>query len=157
VAQRYPAHPVGQPDQVVLPAVVVTDVDVVAVVVVEQRLDHAVDHPVEQVLAAGHVAVQRHRLDPEGGAEAAHGQRGQAVLVDEVDRGLQDPFPVQAGRTGQLRGCRRALPHGDQIGIELVVTAHRHRPPPRVPAHCPRRPAVVVHSSPMGAGRAASV
>jgi hypothetical protein len=37
--------------------------------------DHGLDEPVEQAVLAGQVVVERHRLDPQLGGEAAHRQR----------------------------------------------------------------------------------
>ena len=74
---------------------------------VEDHLAHALDHG----LLVGHVAVERHRLDVELGAQAAHGELGQAVLVDEAQRRLQDPPPVE-------RRARR--PAGGVEAAELI-------------------------------------
>ena len=54
-----------QSHEVVLPAVVVPDVDVVAVVAGSERLHDLLDDPVQQVLAARDIPVERHRLDAE--------------------------------------------------------------------------------------------
>jgi hypothetical protein len=47
------------------------------------------------LLAPGHVAVQRHRLDPEHRAESPHRQAGQSLVVDELQSGIDDPLAAQ--------------------------------------------------------------
>ena len=51
------------------------------------------DHPVEDVVLVRHVVVERHRLDAEPAAEAAHREGLDAVLVRELDRRAEDPLP----------------------------------------------------------------
>ena len=90
-----PADAVRQALQVVLPAVLGVQVHLGIVV---QGLQHRVDDAVQQVLPAGDVPVQGHRLDPEERPEPAHGQLVQALLVDELDgrrriRRLSRPLP----------------------------------------------------------------
>jgi len=83
--ERDPPDAVGESLQVVFPVPPRLQVHLgVAVELVDHRLDHAV----EQVLPAGHVGIQRHRLYPQDGSEPAHRQVGQAVRVDEGDGGL---------------------------------------------------------------------
>jgi hypothetical protein len=41
------------------------------------------------------VAVQRHRLDAQRGAELAHAERIEPVAVDEVDRRPDDAVPAE--------------------------------------------------------------
>jgi hypothetical protein len=54
-----------------------------------------VDHAVEQVVLAGDVVVERHRLDAELLRELAHGHGLEAASVREGDRGTQHPFSAQ--------------------------------------------------------------
>jgi len=69
-------------------------------------LNTRVDHSVEEVVLAGDVVVQGHRLDPERLAELAHAQRPDAVLVGDI------------GGNRPVRQLRRALtPRGT-----LVIT-----------------------------------
>lgn len=60
MAQGQAPYPVGQPAQVVLPAVVQLQVDLGVGV---QLVDDQVNDAVEQAFPAGHVPVQRHRFD----------------------------------------------------------------------------------------------
>ena len=55
-----------------------------------------VDHPVDEVVAAGHVAVQRHRREVEGLGEPAHADGLEPAGVGGSDRGSQDRLPAQA-------------------------------------------------------------
>jgi hypothetical protein len=48
--------------------------------------EHEVDHAVEDLVLAGDVVVERHRLDVQAVREPAHGQRGDAALVGQGDR-----------------------------------------------------------------------
>jgi hypothetical protein len=41
------------------------------------------------------VAVQRHPLDAEFAAESAHGERAQALVVEELQGGVDDLGPLQ--------------------------------------------------------------
>jgi hypothetical protein len=87
-------------------------------VAVQVQLGHQmVGDPFEKILTPVDVAVQRHRLDPELLAEPAHGQRGQAVLVDERDGGLDDPVP------GQRRPLRY-LEAGRSPMADILFAAH---------------------------------
>jgi hypothetical protein len=47
--------------------------------------EHEVEHPVEQVVLVGDVAVERHRLEPELFSETAHRQRVDAQPVGELE------------------------------------------------------------------------
>ena len=60
-----------------------------------QLPDDGVDHAVEQRLLVGDVVVERHRLDAELLAEAAHRQRTQALVVDQRDRRLEHEVAAQ--------------------------------------------------------------
>src|SRR4029077_21000513 len=68
-----------------------------------------VDHAVEEVALAGHVVVERHRLDPEGVAELAHAERPGHDVVGERNGGAQHPFTIQ-GDAGLCGGLGRG-PH----------------------------------------------
>ncbi len=59
-----------------------------------------VDDAVADVLLVGHVVVERHRLDSEVIAEAAHRQRLEPTFVGQADRGAQDALPTQ-GKSGR--------------------------------------------------------
>src|SRR5207247_6406411 len=56
--------------------------------------DDLVEHQVEQAVLAADVPVQRRGAGPELVAEPAHAQRGQALAVEQVDRGLHDRLPA---------------------------------------------------------------
>jgi hypothetical protein len=47
-----------------------------------ELVDHGLDDAVEEVLAAGHIAVQGHRLDAEIGSDPTHGAVAQPVRVE---------------------------------------------------------------------------
>ena len=57
--------------------------------------DDALDDPVEQVVLAPDVAVERHRVDAELLAELAHAQGLEAVAIREVHRDAEDPVAVE--------------------------------------------------------------
>jgi hypothetical protein len=57
--------------------------------------EHKIDQTVQEVVFAGDVVVQGHRLDPEVLAEAPHAQRPDAVTISELDRGPQHAIPGQ--------------------------------------------------------------
>ena len=61
--------------------------------------DDDVDRPVEDVVLVPHVAIQRHRLDPELLPELAHAQRVDAVAIREVDGGPKDALLGQRRAT----------------------------------------------------------
>jgi hypothetical protein len=69
-------------------------------VALRQRLEEGV----EQVLAARDVAVQRHRLDAQRAAEAAHRERVAALGLDELERGVD-----HAGAAERLAGRRHTM------------------------------------------------
>ena len=64
--------------------------------------DDDLHHPVEEVVLAAHVRVERHRLDPELLAEPAHADRADSVAVGELHGRRQDALP------GQLHALLRA-------------------------------------------------
>ncbi len=92
MGQRHASYAVGEPLHEVLPAVAGS---VEHLVVRLHAGDEAVHHAVEELLLAGDVAVERHRLDAEGLPEAAHRQPREALLVDVGDRGVEDPSAVE--------------------------------------------------------------
>ena len=57
--------------------------------------DDQLDDPVEQVVLAPDVAVERHRVDPELLAELAHAQRLEAVAIGELDGDAEDAVAVE--------------------------------------------------------------
>ena len=89
---------------------------------------HLVDDPlhdrIEELLAAGHVAVERHRRDSEDRTEASHGETGQALLVDELDRRVDHPVPTE-GHPG--RGRRLTTDDGG-IAVHVCWAAGRLEP-----------------------------
>ena len=72
------------------------------------------DHRVQEVLAAGNVPVEGHRLDAQLAPQPTHRQTGQAVLVDEAHRGVDDQVPVQGLPIGGRRPAR------DELGIGVI-------------------------------------
>jgi len=92
MGERQPAQPVRQPAQVVLPAGGGQQQHLGVGV---ELVDDQVHDPVDQVLPARDVAVERHGLHVELAAEAAHGQGGQAFAFDQRRRRAQDRLPVQ--------------------------------------------------------------
>jgi putative methionine-R-sulfoxide reductase with GAF domain len=123
VGQRDAAHPVCQPVEVVLPTVPGLEVDVTVAV---QLVHDALHDGVEQVLPAGDVPVEGHGLHAQPLPQAAHGQRGQPVGVDEVDRCGDDPFPGEGFAVAEglhargLLGGPSATVFG-QVGVIGVV------------------------------------
>src|SRR3712207_1725282 len=126
-----PPDPVREPLQVVLPAVLGRQVHLrVAVELVDDQFHDAV----EQVVAAGDVPVQRHPLDAEVGAHAAHRERLEPVLVDELDGRGEHPAPVERGPDG----AGRTRPHRTRVGGAVIghsdrglgVVCHGARLPP---------------------------
>jgi len=61
------------------------------------------DDAVQQLLTTRHVAVERHRLDPQVGTQPTHRELAQAVAVDELHGGAQDPHLIQ-GATRKWHG-----------------------------------------------------
>ncbi len=53
--------------------------------------DDELDDPVEDRVLVGHVLVQRHGLDAELGAQAAHRQGAQSLAIGHGNRRAQDP------------------------------------------------------------------
>jgi hypothetical protein len=74
--------------------------------------------PSRKILAAVDVAVERHRLDAELLAKATHREAGKTVVVDEVDRSLDDPIMGQA--TGSRLSWTAVL-----LGIVVGFADHR--------------------------------
>src|SRR5207247_1045546 len=68
--------------------------------------DDLVEHQVQQAVLAADVPVQRRGAGPELVAEPPHAQRGQALAVEQVDRGLHDRLPAD----------RLAPPPGRPVG-----------------------------------------
>ncbi len=56
-----------------------------------------VDHELDQVFLGRHVVVQRHRAHAEGGRDAPHGDRVQALGVGQCHRGRRDGRPAVPG------------------------------------------------------------
>jgi hypothetical protein len=128
MGQRDAAHAVGEALEVVLPAVGGRQVDVGVAV---QLVDHGLHDAVEQVLPSGHIAVERHGLHAEVGAEAPHRQSVEPLLVDELDGRAEDAAAVQpaaagagGGRGDDARGSAAAL---GAVGVGALV-GHRVRP-----------------------------
>jgi hypothetical protein len=61
-----------------------------------QLVDDGLDHPVQQVLTAGHVPVDGHGFDSQIGRQAPHGQVAQPVHVDVSDSGAQHAGAVKS-------------------------------------------------------------
>ena len=59
--------------------------------------EHEIDHAVENLVLAGHVVVERHRLDVQPVREPAHRQRAHARLVGQGDRLGKHALPAQRG------------------------------------------------------------
>ena len=76
-------------------------------------------HGVEELLLARDVAVQRHRLDAELLPEPTHGEAGQAVGVDELQRGLDDPVATE----GDPRRRRRLVIDRSPVRVGVAVRA----------------------------------
>jgi hypothetical protein len=60
-----------------------------------ELVDDGLDDAVEEVLTAGHIAVQGHRLDAEIGSDPTHGEVAQPVRVDVSDGGGEHACPRQ--------------------------------------------------------------
>ena len=72
--------------------------------------EYDVDHPVQEVGLAGHVVVQRHRLDPEDLAQLAHAEGADAAFVGEGYRGLEHLVAAQRRPPGRgVPGCRHPV------------------------------------------------
>ncbi|GAA2106147.1 hypothetical protein GCM10009759_44020 [Kitasatospora saccharophila] len=72
---------------------------------------HTVDDGVEEFVLGGEVVVQRGAADREFGGEAAGGERGQALGVDQGEGGGDDAVPVEqrGAGSGDLRLLGRGL------------------------------------------------
>lgn len=92
MGQRDPPDPVREPLEVVLPTMLGA---LRHVRIAGPTVDDTFDHRIQQLLAAGHVSVQRHRLDPQHRAKPSHRQAGQSLVVDERQSGHHDPFAAQ--------------------------------------------------------------
>jgi hypothetical protein len=81
-------------------------------------VDNAFHDGVEELLATGHIPVQRHRLDSEQCPETAHRQARKPLVVDERDRGVDDPVSAQRDT---LRGrCLASDDRGICVGRSLL-------------------------------------
>lgn len=89
-------------------------------------------HEPLEVLAAGHVAVQRHRGHAELAREPAHRHRVQALAIGDRDRPLDDLRASVAARGPRGRGPGRERTHGRaRTGTrddQPLVAQHRDRP-----------------------------
>jgi hypothetical protein len=76
--------------------------------VVGERLRHQhlaadlVEHQVQQLVLAGHVGVGSHRRDPELLGQAPHRDGLEALLVGELDRGVDDLLAAHGRLLGSL-------------------------------------------------------
>src|SRR5438045_3391181 len=59
--------------------------------------DHEVEDPVEDLVLASDVVVDRHGLDAELLREFAHAECLEPALIGDADRGAHDPIPAQRG------------------------------------------------------------
>ena len=89
VRTRVAADPGGETGEVVAPASLGLQPDLR---ISGQFVDDALDHDVEELLAARDVAVQRHPADPEPLTDGAHRHRGDALLVDQRQCLRHDAF-----------------------------------------------------------------
>ena len=79
-------------------------------------LHHVLGDAVEDVFLVGDVVVERHRLGPDDLREAAHGERGETLLVGDADRRAQHPIPAE--RDARLRpGLGNHLGHRTLAGL----------------------------------------
>jgi hypothetical protein len=95
-----------------------------------QRLllaDDLVEQQVQQVLLAGHVAVERHRAGTQLGADAPHGELVQALGVGHLQRGLDHAAGGQR-RLGRERAAVQLRP--DQLGGGRYGLGGRQCDPP---------------------------
>ncbi|MCY1383232.1 hypothetical protein D9M69_713360 [compost metagenome] len=60
---------------------------------------HCLDHQHLQLLALRDVVVERHRAGFQPARERAHGQAGEAVCIDQRQRGLLELFTGEFGGT----------------------------------------------------------
>jgi hypothetical protein len=91
--------------------------------------DGVVDHQLDQVLAPGHIPVQRHRAGPDLGGDPAHGRGVQALGVGDPDGRLGD-LRAAVGRARPAGGPFRPHPDVHVLG----ALGHPASPPPRCPA-----------------------
>ena len=82
---------------------------------------HPVDHQLDQLRAAGHVGVERHRPDPEPTGHLPHRQGGQAFGVGDADAGVD-----HLGQAG-LRPWAAARRRGGRIPQQLDCAAALRR------------------------------
>src|SRR5262245_26008167 len=77
-----------------------------------QLLEDRLEDTVEDGRFIRDVVVQRHRLDAERIADAAHRDRVEALAIDDRERGLQDPFARQLheSHTYTINLRRKAIP-----------------------------------------------
>jgi len=97
MGQGHPPQSGCEPGEVVLPA---TGRQQQHLGVGVELVDDQVHDPVDQVLPARDVAVERHGRHVELAAQSAHGQGGQTIAFDQRRRRVQDRLPVQP-----LTGC----------------------------------------------------
>ena len=101
---------------------------------VEHRQRHLardlVEHQVDEFGLAGHVGVDRHRLEPQSLGDAAHRDRLDALVVGELDRGVDDlvdarPLlrPARADRFAEVRAPQQ--PQG-AVGFAQTRGNGRH-------------------------------
>ncbi len=89
------AHAVTEPEQEVLPAVLLpARGELIGV----EAVHDVVDDAAQQVAPAVHIAVERHRLDTAGRTQPSHGQSRQTVAIDQPDRGVQNELAAQPCR-----------------------------------------------------------
>ncbi len=81
-----------------------------------------VEHQVEQLGLAGHVAVERHRADAETLGDPAHRRRVEPFGVGELDRRGDDPLDGQAGLRAALVALAAAP---EELEADLEIACHR--------------------------------
>lgn len=120
VGQRDTPHPVREELNVGLPPVRGLHVHLRVTV---KLVDHHLHDPIEQGFPAGYVVIHSHALHPQPCPETAHGQRPQALLLDQLHRDAQYPATVQRDPP-RPRGGRRTPRHSAPV----PVNTHRNSP-----------------------------
>lgn len=90
--QRDLPHPVRQPHQEILPAVLLT---ASRQLIGSQTVHQMVHDSAEQILPAVHISIKGHGLDPAFRTQPAHRQPVQALAIDQVDSQFQDRPAIQ--------------------------------------------------------------
>ena len=80
-------------------------------------------HQQDEVVLAGHVAVQRHRREPERCRNPAHRHRSETLRIGDLDGGLDDALDRELA-LGPALGVRRDAPRQRDAAGEFGIGSH---------------------------------